>query len=244
MNRKLLSLPVIIGIAAVLMVVVFIVAGWAGMQKGAADTAQNATKESYEEQQVNLFCVEVQRAEDVRRAVGSGLVYQVSEDVVWIATAAHVLEDKAAADEIVLKYDDRELICERWMVDKETDLSFLKISKQEAEALGLFCKAISTDKTGYDALTEGMPVVARGYLAGSLTEYSGTLEEPWIYVEDFAQYMMVARCEVRQGMSGGGLYDSEGYFIGMICGGNEEGELVAVPWHVMQARFEELCGED
>lgn len=184
--------------------------------------------------------IEVKDDADVRNCVGSGVVYKVTEDGVWIASSKHVLEDRKVGEHVCVRIGDVEIRCKQWVPAKETDLAFIYIPGQDIPANAVF-EAATSDKATYDALTSGETVTAKGYHAGTLAEYVGELTESWIYVEDFAEYMMLARCEIYQGMSGGGLYDSTGNFIGMICGGNEEGELVAVPWHVMQARFEETC---
>lgn len=189
---------------------------------------------------VSQVCIEVESDIDVRKSAGSGVVYNVSEEGAWIATAAHVLEEASDNDEIVLSVDDSYFPCKQLVLIKEADLAFVYVANDDlSEEKGIVLEAVSTDKTSYDALAAGTMVTAKGYRSGENAEYMGELTESWIYVEDFEQYMMLAQCEVHQGMSGGGLYDGEGNFIGMVCGGNEEGELVAVPWHVMQARFEE-----
>ncbi len=183
----------------------------------------------------------------VRRAVGTGVVYQVSEEGVWIATAAHVLENKAEEEQIWLKVTKDSislipLVCEQWHIVQGNDLAFLYLAHADIVKAGenIELVPIETDKASYDALEAGAAVFACGYSNGESVEYQGVLTEKWIYVEDLSQYMMVAECEVKHGMSGGGLYDEAGRFVGLICGGNDDGELVAVPWHVIEARFEEI----
>lgn len=182
-----------------------------------------------------------------RRAVGTGVVYQVSEEGVWIATTAHVLENKAEEEQIWLKVAEDSislmpLVCEQWHIVQGNDLAFLYLAYADIAKAdeNIEFVPIEADKAGYDALEAGAAVFACGYSNGESVEYQGVLTENWIYVEDLSQYMMVAECEVKHGMSGGGLYDEAGRFVGMLCGGNEKGELVAVPWHVIEARFEEI----
>lgn len=205
--------------------------------------SSNEEAEQSEEEilEVELLCIELRSSEGVRKAVGTGVVYDVTEEGIWIATAAHVLEKKEKGDEIRILVGEKLFSCTKFYPAKDADLTFVYLANSDMEDdKQLVFKEINTNKTTYDALTAEESVTAKGYQAGEAVEYWGTLLESWIYVEDFQQYMMLARCEVHQGMSGGGLYDSEGNFIGMICGGNEDGELVAVPWHVMLARYEEL----
>ncbi len=189
---------------------------------------------------VELLEVEVQNASTgVSKAVGTGVVYQVEEEGVWIATAAHVLRNKGDEDRIMLNLASVWLECTTWLEAESADLAYLYLPREDIVAELVMVPA-RTDKVSYDRVMAGDIVRASGYCEGTLADYAGVLTESWIYVEDFAQHMMVAECEVKHGMSGGALYDAEGRFLGMICGGNEDGELVAVPWHVMQARFEEI----
>lgn len=190
---------------------------------------------------VKFLEVEVQNdVTEVCKATGTAVVYQVNEDGVWMATAAHVLANKSDMDRIVLHAKDASMECRSWVMDEYTDLAYLYLPQEEVVA-GIRMVSVETDKESYDKLSSGAVVQVRGYCDGSLKDYVGTLTDGWVYVEDFAEYMMVAQCQIQPGMSGGGLFDEDGYFVGMVCGGNNDGELVAVPWHVMQARFEEKC---
>ena len=49
--------------------------------------------------------------------------------------------------------------------------------------------------------------------------------------------MMLARGEALQGMSGGGVFDQRGHFIGILCGGNADGELAVLPLSIIEARY-------
>ena len=202
--------------------------------------------ENDDEIEINLVQVQVEDVtNNICKNAGTGVVYHVSDTGIWIATAAHVLEEKEKADVITVTAAGESVECRKWIVVSEADLAFLFL-EYEAMAPGNTYEfvPIKTDKASYDVMAVDMSIVAVGYSGGEVVECCGGLTNAWIYVEDFAQYMILAECEVYPGMSGGGLYDSAGNFVGMVCGGNEDGELVAVPWHVMQARFEEKCGED
>lgn len=189
---------------------------------------------------VTMFEVEVKNtATGARKAVGTGVVCQSDGEGAWIVTAAHVLAGKGAEDRIILNYEENSIECTLWYEEKTADLAYLYLAKEEMGD-AFIAVPMETNKVKYDALKEEDVVWALGYTEGRFVEYSGVLSDTWIYVEDFEQHMMVAECDVRHGMSGGALCDEAGNFVGMICGGNEKGELVAVPWHVIQARLEEI----
>ncbi len=193
-----------------------------------------------------------ERGTDALAASGSGVIWQIEEDGLWIVTAGHVLERAGGENRVCVDFGGvrdkkMEVPCRLYEVSGEADLAFLYLTRSEIpqEARDGF-ETAKTDKAGYDGLRAGDSVYAAGYEDGSLTVCEGVLEDAWIYVEDFEQYMILAECGVRPGMSGGGLYDGAGRLIGIVCGGNEQGELAAVPLHVAQARFADLkssfCG--
>lgn len=199
-------------------------------------------------------------------AAGSGVILAADEDALWVVTAGHVLEraakepsgemhsgEKQSGKEqfgkehsgeehpVKVEFGDGSIVeCQRYERVKDADLAFLCILKEDLPEKLRECPAADTDKESYDALEAGAAICLTGYQDGRPCTFSGVLSEPWIYVADFEQYMMVAVCEMESGMSGGGLYDEAGHLIGIACGGNGQGELAAVPLHVVWARFEEL----
>ena len=81
-------------------------------------------------------------------------------------------------------------------------------------------------------------VVMKGFAAdGELLEIPGTLIYSWIYAEDFSQYMMLVDGESFPGMSGGGVFDEDGNFLGILCGVNDAGESAAVPLSIILAEY-------
>jgi len=70
--------------------------------------------------------------------------------------------------------------------------------------------------------------------------YEALVRNPWIYVEDFGQYMVMLQTKVEPGLSGAGIFTEENVFLGIICGGNEDGEAVATPVSVVSAWYENL----
>ena len=41
-------------------------------------------------------------------------------------------------------------------------------------------------------------------------------------------------------MSGGGLFDLQGHFLGILCGTDEEGEVAVVPLSILEAEVIKL----
>ncbi len=174
-------------------------------------------------------------------AAGSGVILAAAPDALWIVTAGHVLERAGSEHAVQVEFSDGSIAeCLQYELVRDADLAFLCIPKENLPEKCREYPVAETDKESYDALESGDAVCLTGYREGRLSAFSGVLSESWIYVVDFEQYMMVAECEMEYGMSGGGLYDEAGHLIGIACGGNGQGELAAVPIHVVRARFEEL----
>ena len=56
-------------------------------------------------------------------------------------------------------------------------------------------------------------------------------------MEDYGQYMIWAKAEGMPGMSGGGLFDRNGHFLGSLSGRNDDGELSVVPLSLLEGMF-------
>ena len=201
--------------------------------------------------------------QNILTAVGSGVVYAVSEESLWIVTAGHVLENAGnytvwvdfggaavnalgreaslAGSTVNMISSATGVVCSAYELAESADLAFIQLPLDDISR-GIRAQLLlpRTDKKRYDALCREDVVRVRGFVDDKCISYEGVLTDSWILVEYFDQYMMLADCEIEPGMSGGGLYDEEDNLIGIACGGDKAGELAAVPLHVVQARFEEI----
>ncbi|MBP5197971.1 MAG: trypsin-like peptidase domain-containing protein [Lachnospiraceae bacterium] len=98
----------------------------------------------------------------------------------------------------------------------------------------------------YDREYPNENVVYGSVVYGSVaydTVVYGTVLDPWIYMEDFDSHMIYLKMMVSPGMSGGGLYGSDGKLVGMLVGGTDDGEAAAVPWAVIEGAYTSLTGK-
>lgn len=150
---------------------------------------------------------------------------------------------KRAGQEIRVSFaDGSQAEAADYAVDAETDLAFLSVSVNElsGESLSRLFLA-NVDEECLSGAQGGDGLI----LMGSVTEaagdaYEGKLIDPWIYVEDFAQYMMLAEVNAEPGMSGGGVFDYHGHFLGILCGGDADGEAAVLPVSVIASRYESI----
>lgn len=184
---------------------------------------------------------------------GNGVIYEAGEDALVIVTAGHVLAQAGESVRVVF-YDGVEVEVTDYVLTEGVDCGFLIVPYALLPAkAGRRYKAVEKNRNRFDSLQSGDEV----YFASiseedpdddggkKLTENKektedqrAILTENWIYVEDFAQYMMLLRGRADSGMSGSGVFDEEGCFLGILCGGNENGELAVVPYSVIDALYE------
>ncbi len=178
---------------------------------------------------------------------GSGVIYRICEDKLVVVTAGHILE-QARGEVWLTFFDDFVVESLEYVVSGNADLAFVKVEIEEIPQEHLqkyYC--VNTDKESFDALKGGDGIIAMGSKSEAAGDaYEGRLVESWIYVEDFAQYMMLARVEVYPGMSGGGLFDMQGHFLGILCGTDEDGETAVVPLNVLEAEIvlQQICSRE
>lgn len=185
--------------------------------------------------------------------VGSGVIFRMDQKEMVILTAAHVLEggtgqegneESAQSARLELTLVDGTVLFDKnvnkgkdedggWSVilSQTSDLGIITVPMEQIpEDVFAHCRYVPTDKEAFDALTTGEIILVMGCaeeVAGNV--YEGTLTEPWIYIEDYGQYMMLGRTFAKPGMSGGGVFDRYGRFIGILSGADEQGNLAIVP---------------
>lgn len=192
---------------------------------------------------------------------GSGVIYQKNEDLLIVATAAHVLTQ--VTEGITVTFSDGfAMTTDDYYISSHSDLAFLNIPlsslpKNRSEQY----IPVQIDKAAFDGLQGGAEVVFRAVgtdnavsvkdtetqseatqetfneVADANNAYTGAVLENWIFAEDFGQYMMILQGDVEPGMSGGGVFDTAGNFLGIICGESELGEVAAVPLSIIEAEY-------
>lgn len=169
---------------------------------------------------------------------GSGVIYGETEGGLVMLTAAHVMADAAAGASVTF-YDGYEISSWVFWIFPDVDCAFLVIPYEELpqDWTDRYLTA-EKDRSAFDTLKKEDGL----FLADPENENEfgyrfALLVENWIYVQDFGQYMMLLSGDVDAGMSGCGVFDESGCFLGILCGENEEGELAVMPYSVVEAKF-------
>lgn len=176
-------------------------------------------------------------------AHGSGIVWEISEDGIVIATNRHVLDywqDQTGFVHFPQGYDvDAALLG----VSGQYDVGFLKVDAGQFEyrELQTLCYA-RTDEDVFRRLVRGEPVFLPD-IGGPGEDgrwYEGTLEEPRMFIEDFNADMVYCHAKAVRGMSGSGIFDARGYLIAMTTGGTEQNEAAGIPLPDLMAAYAEV----
>lgn len=170
--------------------------------------------------------------------LGSGVICGVEKDKLLILTAAHVLE-KAEGFVLVIFADGASVSTDEFECFERVDFAAVRVAGGDIPEDSLEkCICANVDKESFDTATTGTGCIAMGSRSGVAEEaYEGIILDHWIYMEDYGQYMMWVKAEGMPGMSGGGLFDRQGHFLGILSGGNEDGELAVVPLSLILAEI-------
>ena len=165
-------------------------------------------------------------------AHGSGIIWEMTQDAMVIATNKHVLEYWKDENSYVYftqgYYADARVIG----VSEQYDVGFLHIDNRQFtyEQLKQF-RSARTDETVYAGLRQGdvMFSVDSGSDVYEEQYFEATVEDTRRYIEDFEAYMLYGHGFAKEGMSGGGTFDGRGYLIAMTTGGTYYNETAGVP---------------
>lgn len=173
---------------------------------------------------------------------GRGVIYKSRKTGLLIVTAAHILEQgQGEASVTITFYDGQTAKGAESRLYTDADLAFIRVPREALTEKQLKeYTAATVDKESFDSLKpgDGLFVGDPGNVSEKILE--GVLSEPWIYLEDFSQYMMTARIQAEPGMSGAGVLDEEGHFVGILCGVSKEGEAAVLPFSIIEAKYTEL----
>ncbi|MCD8039055.1 MAG: serine protease [Lachnospiraceae bacterium] len=153
---------------------------------------------------------------EVNTSVGSGLIWEISDDGIVIASNRHLLmkDVKAGITFCNGEAADAEIIG----YSQQYDVGFLKVDGSDVtkNILRHIYEAVPTE----DEYTAGIPVlqiaadltgVGDNFSTGSILEIA--------YEPVFNTNVIRTQCYSKAGMSGGGVFDAGGRLLGMLSGG-------------------------
>lgn len=158
---------------------------------------------------------------------GQGVLYSYKGENAYILTAGHMMLGMNIGTEcdVTFGVSGDTKTATLLYLSENADIAILQAAKDDFKGAGPAAFEVSR----YDALKEGDTVRFLCYEEGtdvSVTE--GTVTDTWIYLDDFGINMMLVEAETHSGMSGCGVYDAEGYLVGILCGSSEDGTEAAI----------------
>lgn len=212
---------------------------------------QNETLQAEHPEEVNLAgmlqnvagktMVQVQ----AQNFVGSGVILTADQENIYIVTAGHVLGQTDQNVKVIFVDGATAEVSEVFR-STEYDLAILKLATGDvwdAHSKGKNADLTMEETYATAAVSEngessGPAVGDTAILISSVKNvaeeaYEGTVLEPWIYVEDFGCDMLLMKLDAEPGMSGGGVFTEQGYFLGILCGMDEDGEAAVLPIQII-----------
>lgn len=181
---------------------------------------------------------------------GSGNIISIDSEKITIITARHVVKSWSNKnDNYVIFYNGAIADATLEAKDKRYDVAVISVKTSDIDAgnmIRLRSIALNSDNISYFdsiknevvfSLNSEHVVNARevqtyeyyGQKTGIGSKYIyGTVISPNIMVNDYGYKMIYVKCEAFSGMSGGGVFDIDGNYVGMLVGGSEKKEMVAV----------------
>ena len=158
----------------------------------------------------------------------SGVIVKSDENGLVIASVTHLLN---GYDQGIIRFSDGHAgFADVAYSDEKSDITLLTIDRSDMDAeFADSLEAAPYDIKAYDNLATDDSV----YVVGSAVDVAanvtkGTFKEKDYYVPEFDQYLMYLYCDSFPGMSGGGIYTAEGSFLGLVAGGSDNSETVAI----------------
>ena len=170
---------------------------------------------------------------------GCGTIYDDVDGHFVIVTAMHVLEDyySGVSDEILVEFDNHEE-CSATILKEEMDLDivFLRTERSSISdeyysvsdlTSNISISSESSNNSNSDnTLLSGQTIYFVDANTGDI--YAGSIASPSVYSEDFGMDMIYCYCAVTPGMSGTGLFDEDGNYLGILLGGSDEAAAVCL----------------
>lgn len=183
---------------------------------------------------------------DMGTAHGSGVIYRMTSDAVIIATNRHVLEYWDETSGVVWFPQGYFVDAAALGSASESDVGFLRVENEELgyETL-MTLRSVCTDEVPFidkDARIEGFCVGADRREQEPVF-HEAVLEREERYIALFQSDMLYGHGFAREGMSGGGIFDSHGRLLGLLAGGTYQNEIAGVSADRVAAAYRDIVGE-
>ncbi len=186
-------------------------------------TDEKEQQELFQASTVLGSCVRIQ----AQGHYGSGSIYELSDEEIIIVTNKHVLQ-YWNEDSYVTFFNGAVGSGRALNVSEQADVGFLSVNRAfltDEETEGLF----TVEKAQFPLLRgDDLYMIDLASDIWCPVTYEGQVLEPRKYLEDFGMEMLYGESAFKPGMSGCGVFNGEGKYVGMLTGGTQENEIAAV----------------
>lgn len=161
---------------------------------------------------------------------GSGNIFDITEDEIIVISNRHVLEYWNEESYITFM-DGRVAEGELLYLSQDRDVGFLRIpTRQFGYEELLQMRSVKKNQGYYDALNSDESFFVLNITSDiySPEMHQGTILDKNCYIPDFDTNMIYTKSFGKPGMSGSGMFDTRGAYIGMVTAGTKENELVGI----------------
>jgi len=172
---------------------------------------------------------------------GSGNVFDVTEEEIIVITNKHVLQN-FDENSCVLFRDRMSVQAEVLGVSDYYDVGFLRIQRVDFKDTGATYQCVCTDLSRYEKLerNDAFFMVDVATDMDNPQMYMGEIIEKEKYLPDYHTEMLYGDAYARPGMSGAGLFDGYGNYIGILSGGTDYVEIAAVGIDKILEEYEKI----
>lgn len=163
----------------------------------------------------------------VKQSAGMGIIWAITEDNVVIVSNRHVLTGDVEAQ--VTFADGERLTAEALGYSAQYDIAFFQIETEQIsqELLQEIAEVKRPLEIAWQERVQSGTAIIQVDSEDAI--YQGTISQIQ-YIPEFGTDMLVTSCYAKAGMSGGGVFDEEGWLLGMITGGEAAGSGQKEAW--------------
>ena len=180
----------------------------------------------------------------VKQSAGTGIIWAITEDEVVIASNRHVLMGDVEAE---VTFGNGDVLTAYALgYSAQYDVAFFKIEIKDItqELLQYIAEVRKPLEISLQERSQsGTPVIQAGangeYYEGTITQLQ--------YIPEFGTDMLCTSCYAKAGMSGGGVFDGEGWLLGMVTGGEaadtqakESWSTYSIPTTIIEEEYQAL----
>lgn len=197
---------------------------------------QEDPEKAYENVLCSAVCI---RGEDYR---GSGSVFAMDKDEIIIVTNRHVIQ-YFDSDSRVVFFNGAECCGRVLGFSESADIGFISVSEDALlwdDKKNL--RAVGKRKAAYDELKENSCFFMINMADGPSDPviYKGAVVDKARYLADYGMEMLYGDGAAVPGMSGSGIFDYYGNYIGTLSGATDQYELAGVPLKTVLSEYEKI----